>query len=282
MAATPGSHAHGDGEHVVRQQRAGRDETRKYAQVRMRHDVAAAAVRIRPDRLPVAERHDEQQQHDHDRDRHQVVEGVPARAEQDEHAGPACIGHRRHHVRGEDRQRLPLGQPLGQFGGGRERAAEQKTSNRRHAALLGGARSLGFQLGLEDARGPGIGSSGRAGDPLRPGGPPACDRAGSVAQPSAVAPLVTTMSTLPPAWATVGRMRTSALSASRYARHSRPGQDGKPARTTRDARPACTRLTAGLEIVESGLCLGLLQVLARLELLPEAQGHLPGGVCHRS
>ncbi len=54
-------HADRNGQDVVRQQRSRGDEARQYAKVGVSHDVAAAAVGIGPDRLPVAEGDDEEE-----------------------------------------------------------------------------------------------------------------------------------------------------------------------------------------------------------------------------
>ena len=102
-------HADRDGQDVVRQQRRGRDQARQDAQVRVGDDVAAAAVRVRADGLPVGERDEREDANDREGDRQQPAEGLgEPTAEQGEQARLRGVGHRRHDVGGEDRQRLPF------------------------------------------------------------------------------------------------------------------------------------------------------------------------------
>ncbi len=107
-----GGHRHRDGEHVVGQQRAGREQPERPAQVLPRHLVGAAAARVLVHGLPVGG--DDHRQQDHDPQGNgcgEVQQGDPTEAQhqQDLLGG---VRHGRERVGGEDRQRDPLGQQL--------------------------------------------------------------------------------------------------------------------------------------------------------------------------
>ncbi len=76
----PGRDRDSDGEDVVGQQRRGRDEARRRAEVLARHDVRAAARLVHAHRLPVGEDDDPEQARDRDRDREdEMRRGRPRR-----------------------------------------------------------------------------------------------------------------------------------------------------------------------------------------------------------
>ena len=77
-------HRHRDREYVVDQQRRTGHQRCVGSEVLAAHHVRATTARVRVDRLPIAGDHDQQQDGDHDRDRHQVVERRQTR-NRDEH-----------------------------------------------------------------------------------------------------------------------------------------------------------------------------------------------------
>ncbi len=117
----------------------------------MGDDVAATAVGVGSNRLPVAEGHDHQKGYHDDRDPHQVAETRLAASQQDEHARARRIRNRRHHVGREDRQGLPFRQTLGELRVGWQRRSEQSRADRGATPAPNGARGLGLELGFEVA-----------------------------------------------------------------------------------------------------------------------------------
>ena len=108
-----GGHRHRHRERVVDEQRHGGDLRDRQAEVLTRHHVGAARLRVDLDDLEVR-RGDEEQDHDDGRgDRHHQCEGgdpdVLHQLEQDLFGG---VGRGRDDVRGQDRQRGGLAQPL--------------------------------------------------------------------------------------------------------------------------------------------------------------------------
>ena len=147
-------HADGHGQHVVSEKRRGRDQARDHAQVLVGHDVAAAALGIGADRLPVGEGHQEQQADDQERDRHQVRKSHRADREQREHARLGRVGDRAHHVAGEDGQCLPLRQALLKLLVRREDPPEHEPPRVIAEARGTAVRLDGGDLGDERALGP--------------------------------------------------------------------------------------------------------------------------------
>ena len=108
-----GRDAHRDREDVVREQRGRGDEPGPDPEVLAGDDVAAAAVRVGPDRLPVGHDDDREDGHDERRDGQREPECAGPGGQQGEQDRLGRVGHRRQVVAAEDGQRLDLGQALG-------------------------------------------------------------------------------------------------------------------------------------------------------------------------
>ena len=95
-----------------------------------------------------------EQADDQERDRHQVGEGDRADREQGEHARLGRVGDRGHHVAREDRQRLPLRQPLLELLGAWRSAAPKSdpAGSRTRAGPTRLRRLDGAAPGDDDAR----------------------------------------------------------------------------------------------------------------------------------
>jgi hypothetical protein len=107
------------------------DQPGELAEVRMGDDVAPAAIGIRPDRLSVGQRDQHEQAQNHAHDRHEPGKRDCSGREERIHRRLGAVGYRRHCVRAEDRQRLPLRQTLGDVGLRSERLPEENASNPR-------------------------------------------------------------------------------------------------------------------------------------------------------
>ena len=105
---------HGDGQHVVDEQRRGGDQRRDPAEVRLGHRVRPAAGRIGDADLAVAEGDDPEQDRDRDADLDREAERRAADAREQEREDDLLgrVGGRRDRVRAEDRERLLLRQAL--------------------------------------------------------------------------------------------------------------------------------------------------------------------------
>src|SRR5437879_6149080 len=77
-----GGHRDHDGQEVVDDEGARRDETGYHAEVLARDDVAATTLRIRADHLQIADDHDREDDDDGDRERHvsEATNAAPASA----------------------------------------------------------------------------------------------------------------------------------------------------------------------------------------------------------
>ena len=116
----------------------------------MGDDVAAAPVRVGPDRLAIGEGHEDQQADDEQGDRDQVAERQRARREKGEHARLGGVGHRRHHVAREDGEGLPFREALLELLARRQDAAEQDAPRpKSHSPEARGRHARG---GLRDHR----------------------------------------------------------------------------------------------------------------------------------
>ena len=121
-----GSDGDRDREHVVDEQRRGRDEARDDAEILLRDDVRAAARLVRLDRLGVREDDDREDRGDRDRDREDEVSGGDRCADEDDERGFRGVRDRGERIGGEDRQgELLREQRLAQLGGG-ARPADQR------------------------------------------------------------------------------------------------------------------------------------------------------------
>ena len=107
-----GGHAHGDGEHVVDEERPRRDEAGQRPQVVLGDDVRAAALRVGEDGLAVRAHHHRDQDGDGHADGDGQVEGRAAREHEDEEDFFRRVGHGGQRVGGEYRERRGLGEPL--------------------------------------------------------------------------------------------------------------------------------------------------------------------------
>jgi hypothetical protein len=111
--ARDGGHArnyrHGNGEHVVDQQRRGRDQRCVFTEIVATHGVGAASVRVCEAGLTIGS-DDDQQQQDHRcrQPRREVEQGQPPKPK-DQHDLLGGVRDRRQRVRAEDGQRQPLG-----------------------------------------------------------------------------------------------------------------------------------------------------------------------------
>ena len=133
-----GDHRHGDGQHVVRQQRGRGQQSGPRAEVLLADDVGAAAVRVRAHRLAVRGHHDHQEDRDRARDRHRHADAGDARDEQHAQDLLGRVRDRGEGVGGEHRQREDLGEEgvLEPFA--RDRAPQQQPLD----DLAGGALGL--------------------------------------------------------------------------------------------------------------------------------------------
>ena len=117
---------HRDRQDVVDEQRRGRDERDRLADVPAGDRVRAATGRVGDADLAVADRDHDQQAADQDADLEPVGQGDDAAEDQDAQDLLGRVGRRRDGVRAEDRQRLLLRQPLAELVLARERAPEQE------------------------------------------------------------------------------------------------------------------------------------------------------------
>ncbi len=117
-------HAGGDGDgdvqHVVEDQRTGRDQARTPSQVRLRHGIGATAVRERRDDLAVRGHQHRQQPRDGQRHGQREPKPVPTCGRKYEHDGLGPVRHRRHRVQGQgsepgDSGQLVPGAGIGRF-----------------------------------------------------------------------------------------------------------------------------------------------------------------------
>ena len=157
---------HRDRQHVVDEQRRGRDQRDRPPDVPPGHRVRAAAGRVGDADLAVADRDDDQQAADQDADLEPVGQRDDAAEDQDAQDLLGRVGRRADGVRAEDRQRLLLRQPLAELLLAGERAPEEEPADRRERL----------------ARRP---SSGRWPPPWRSAGP--CRCSGSTARAAAPA-----------------------------------------------------------------------------------------------
>ena len=114
----------GDGHDVVDQERRGGDQPEDGRQVRLGHDVRAAAVRIRAADLAVGDRDDREEERDRDRDLDREEQRTGPREDQDPEDLLGRVRRRRDRVRAEDRERLLLRQALFQLVLVRQRPTE--------------------------------------------------------------------------------------------------------------------------------------------------------------
>jgi hypothetical protein len=121
MAATPAHDRDRDGEHVVDEQRAGRRQAGRAAEVDAGDGVGTAPVRKGPAGLPIGRDDHHQQDRDHHRHVPGEVEGGQATQAQDEQDLLGGVRDRGQRVAAEHRHRQPLGQQ-----GLRELAAAQR------------------------------------------------------------------------------------------------------------------------------------------------------------
>ena len=103
-----GDHRHGDGQHVIREQRGRGQQAGPRAEVLLAHDVGAAAVRIGAHRLAIRGHHHDQQDRDRARDRHRHADPGDARDEQHAQDLLGRVRDRGEGVGREDRQREDL------------------------------------------------------------------------------------------------------------------------------------------------------------------------------
>jgi hypothetical protein len=130
-----GRDRHRDGHHVADEQRRGGQHAAHAAQVVAGHDVAARAVRVRPDRLPVRERDDGQHHGDQQRQRQRESERAGAGQRQHPHDLLGPVGRRADVVAREDRERLDLRQALVLLALGADRAADEPRAERAQPGL---------------------------------------------------------------------------------------------------------------------------------------------------
>ena len=116
---------HRHGQRVVDQQGRTGHEPRGRTEVVAGDEVAARAVRIGPDRLPVAGGDDREDRADHDRERHREADRTDAGDDEDPHHLLGRIGRRADVVAAEDRERLQLREPLVLLALGADRAADE-------------------------------------------------------------------------------------------------------------------------------------------------------------
>ena len=105
-------HAHGDGQHVVDQERGGRDQPGRRPEIGARDDVGAAARGIRVDRLLVRHRDHDEEARDGERHRHSQMQRRGAGQHEHEENLLRGVGDRRERVGREDGQGDSLRQPL--------------------------------------------------------------------------------------------------------------------------------------------------------------------------
>ena len=101
-------HRDRDGQHVIDQQRRGRDEGRDRPEVVHCDDVGAAARLVGTHDLRVRECDDPEQDRDHDREREDEVKRGRRNSDEDDHRGFCRVRDRADRVRREDRQRQEL------------------------------------------------------------------------------------------------------------------------------------------------------------------------------
>ena len=155
---------HRDGEDVVDEQRRARDERRVLAEVLAADDVAAAAARVREDRLAVRRDDDREQHRDRDPDRHQHAEPEreARRADRDDEQDLlGRVRRRRDGVGGEDRECDRLRDPLVFHLGRGERPPDQDSLDECHA-VSDPSRSRTFEVARSMPFGPGSGSARRS------------------------------------------------------------------------------------------------------------------------
>ncbi len=142
---------HGGRQRVVDQQRRGRHQGRESPQVGLRHGVRPTTGRVGHAHLAVAEGHHAEQDRDRHGDRQRIDERGAGDARQHEREDDLLgrVGRRADRVGAEDRERLPLGQPLADLLLAVERPADQQPLDLGAESTRPRGRSAGRGLGRQ-------------------------------------------------------------------------------------------------------------------------------------